>query len=595
MKKTIKLFLPFVLLLSALNLGIAQTFEDALLELESQRPAKATEMAKAIIASDGSAENYINLGYFYLNLGNWEEATAAFNQAKSLDSKSDLPDIGLATILVGQGKMNEAKPKLTELLEGTKYKDIPAMYRIMQAYTMFYKFEESEEYNASNNDPVEALRIFDLIQERILRDKKVEEFPGMYISKGDAYIIQNNGGDAVTAYEYALRLNPNLVSVETKIGSIFLRGKNYKETQIHYKKAVDLDPEYAPVYKKYGEYLIIGQQFKNAAKFFKDYLSKSEPTPADYLQTAKLLFLAKDYHSALEYTALAEELGVKDLDIFRMKGYSYIEEEQFEEGLKNLQSMVAAGHKPFYQDDYYFGKAYQGLNQDSVAIEYYNKAAELDTNNNVYMLIQDIYYSAKNYLEAGKAMENAIKWNEKYEEVNSIDYFRAGMDFYIAAAYMDRADTLGRPAIAMHADTLFASAIDLNPYWPPYYINRARNKNIIDYTGTEWLGRDDYENFIHVSDSLVAAGSSQYKANPKYYFEAYKYLGGYIIATDTTEGKEDRVKTYFDKALEINPNDKTILAYYKSLEEPAEGEEGDENQEAEENSEAVMENDENAK
>lgn len=587
MKTLLRNLFTLVIIFSATITNYAQTFQEALLELASERPSKAENIAKTIIAANPTAENYFELGHFYLRLSNWEEAAKAFNQSKELDSKSDLPDIGLATILVGQGKLSEAKPKLNELLDGTKGKDVPAMYRIMQAYTMFYDFEESEEFNQSNNDPGEALRIFDMIQERILSNKKEEEFPGMYIVKGDAYIIQNNGGDAVTAYEYALKMDPSLVDIETKIGSIFLRGKNYKESQIHYKKAIDLNPEFAPVYRKYGEYLIIGQQFKTASKFFKDYLAKAEPTPEDYLQTAKLLFLSKDYSSALEYTAMAEQLGVEDLDIFRMKGYSYIEENQFEIGLKNLEQMVASGHKPFYQDDYYFGKAYQGLKNDSLALVYYNKAAELDTNNNVYMLIQDIHYSNKDYLAAGKSMEKAIDWNLTYGDISSIDYFRAGMDFYIAAAYMDREDTLGRPSMAMHADSLFSSAIELNPYWPPYYINRARNLNIVDYSGTQWLGKNDYENFIHVSDSLTAAGNEQYKANPKYYFEAYKYLGGYIIATDTNEGKEDRVKEYFDKALEIVPNDPTITAYYKSLEEPAEEESAD----GDESAEAIKEED----
>lgn len=78
------------------------------------------------------------------------------------------------------------------------------------------------------------------------------------------------------------------------------------------------------------------------------------------------------------------------------------------------------------------------------------------------------------------------------------------MDLYLTAAYINKADTIGRPAMAMRADSMFAKSISVNDKWPPFYINRARANNFIDYDGTKWLGAPYYEKFIAVVDQLKA-------------------------------------------------------------------------------------------
>ena len=541
------------------NLAFGQTIQDGLHLLDRHQPSRAKQIFEGLVAAAPTGENYFYLGYASLTQRNWDSAKAAFEKGKAADPKNYLNQVGLASILVGQNNVNAAKVEFDRILAETKNKNIDVMYRIAEAYSMYYILGKEEAFNASNNDPAEAIRLIDAIQDRLMKDKKMPTVEH-YIVKGDAYLIKNDGGNAVTAYETGLMQDPKNVKAKVKIGTVYLRGKNYKETQARYKEAIDLDSNYAPAQRKYGEYLIVGGQYKNASRYFRRYLEKAEATPEVTLETAKLLFLSKDYEGAMKFTDDADKRGVKDNDIFRMRGYSNVEMGNFQQGIDNLDGMVKRGVKPYFMDDLYFGKGYQGLGKDSIALMYLEKAAPLDTNNNVYSIIHDVRYKQKRYSDAAVAGLNSIQWKvKKAQTVGSGDYFKVAMDYYLTAAYINRADTLGRPAMAMRADSMFAKAIEINDKWPPFYINRARANNFIDYTGTKWLGAPWYEKFVAAVETQKAEKSSQYKEDKNQLFEAYKFLGGYHLSVTKDEAK---VKELFTKAQEIKPEDPDIKAYF---------------------------------
>lgn len=556
MKKMKSWLLGVGLLLT--NLAFGQTIQEGLHMLDRHQPSRAKQVFESLVASQPTGENLFYLGYYYLNQRDWDNARKTFEAGKAADPKNYLNQVGLASILVGQNKVNEAKVDFDRILAETKNKNIDVMYRIAEAYTMYYILGKEESFNAANNDPAEAIRLIDAIQDRMMKDKKLPNAEH-YIVKGDAFLIKNDGGNAVTAYENAIAQEPRNIKAKVKIGTVYLRGKNYKETQVRYKEAIDLDSNYAPALRKYGEYLIVGSQYKNASRYFRRYLDHAEATPQVTLETAKLLFLSKDYEGAMKYTDEADKKGVKDNDIYRMRGYSNVEMGKFQEGIDNLDGMVRSGVKPYFMDDLYFGKGYQGLGKDSLAIVYLERAAPLDTNNNVYSIIHDVRYKQKRYADAAVAGMGAIQWKvKKAQTVGSGDYFKVAMDYYLTAAFMNKADTIGRPAMAMRADTLFAKALEINDKWPPFYINRARTNNLIDYTGTKWLGAPYYEKFLAAVETQRAE-KGQYKEDKNQLFEAYKFLGGYNLSVTKDEAK---VKELFTKAQEIKADDPDIKAYF---------------------------------
>jgi len=535
------------------NLSFGQTVQEGLHLIDRHQPGKAKHVFESLVASAPTGDNYFYLGYYYLTRRDFDNAKAAFEKGRAADPKNYLVQVGLASILVGQNNVTAAKAEFDRILAETKNKNPEVMFRIAEAYEMYYTPGQDEKL--ANNDPAEAIRLIDLIQEKT---KKLPT-PEQYIVKGDAYLVKNDGGNAVSAYEQALLQDPKNIKAKVKIGIVYLRGKNYKETQARYKEALDIDSNYAPAIKRYGEYLIVGSQYKNASRYFRKYLEKAEATPEVTLETAKLLFLSKDYEGAMKFTQEAEQKGVKDDDIFRMRGYSNVEMGNHLLGVENLEGMVKRGVKPYYMDDLYFGKGYQGLGKDSIALTYFEKAAPLDTNNNIYSMIHDIRYKQKKYLDAANAGIKSIEWKEKKKQaVGSGDYFKVAMDYYLTAAFIPRTDTLARVNMAMRSDSAFAKAIQINDKWPPFYINRARANNFIDY-GTKGLSTPYYEKFLATIETLRAEKNTQYKEDKNQLFEAYKALGGHHLTFTKDEAK---VKEYFTKAQEIKPDDPDIKEYF---------------------------------
>ncbi|MES2520008.1 MAG: hypothetical protein V4585_17965, partial [Bacteroidota bacterium] len=330
-----------------------------------------------------------------------------------------------------------------------------------------------------------------------------------------------------------------------RLGVVYLRGKNYQFTINSYQSAYDTDSSFAPYYKRMGEYYIIFGKYKDASKLFRKYVDRAEATAPILLETAKLLFLAKDYEGSMDFTTKAEAGGATDNDVYRMKGYSGVELGKCQEGIDNLEKMVKAGVKPYYLDNVYFAKGYQCLKQDSLAILYYEKSAPEDTINNHNATMYNIVYAQKKYAKAVDYATKSMEWKAKKKQtLTSTDWYNAGMAQYFVTAYTPREDTLGRYNQGLKADSMYAKAIAINDKFAPFHLYRARTNSYIDFTGTKWLAVPHYEKFLTVVDMA--------KANKEQLYEAYKYLAGYhlSITKDVVKAQE-----YVDKAVAIKTDD----------------------------------------
>ncbi len=547
MKVKIKSLLVAVSLLFA-GTANAQTIQQGLSQLDGDQPSKAKATFESLVAAAPTAENQYYVGYYNLRTGNYEAAKAAFEKGLAADRKFALNAVGVAAVKVAEKKLDEAKAEFEKILTETKYKNADVLYRIAEAYVMFYDVNFGDEANKGNNDPAEAIRLIDLIPEKT----KKPLTPEMYTVKGDAFLIKNDGGPAVSAYEQANFISKS-AKLYTKIGVVYLRGKNYQYAVNSYQSAMETDSNYAPIYKRFGEYYNIFNRYKEASKYFRKYVSKAEASPAILLNTAKLLFLAKDYTGSMDFTSQAEQAGAKDNDIFRMKGYSFIELNKCQDGLSNLDLMVKAGVKPYFLDNVYFAKGYACVGNDSLAAHYYEQAAPIDTNNNHYATLYGIRYKQKKYDAAANAAINAIGWKTKKKaSVTSGDWYNAAMAYYFLAAYTPKEDTLKRYDLAMKGDTAFSNAIAVNAKWPLFHLYRARINNYADFTGTKWLSVPHYEKFVAAVEAAKAENLAGFKERKDDSYEALRYLAGYHITVTKDVTKAEEV---VNKALAIKPED----------------------------------------
>ncbi|MCY7351519.1 MAG: hypothetical protein LH606_12785 [Cytophagaceae bacterium] len=565
-----KSMLVTTLLLAIGLLGArAQDVQTALRALDAERFAAARTMFKQMAASN-SAESQFYLGYFYLRTANvdsskravmLDSAKMAFDKGVATDAKSALNMVGQGGVALAGKNLAEGKAKITQALDMTKNRDENVMWRAAEMYTLFEK--------GGATDPAEAIRLVDAIG--VL--KKKTERPDYQIVKGDAFLIRNDGGNAVTAYEEALRLNTdnsssNIAKIQTRIGKVFKRGKNYVETQKGFLNAIQADSNYAPVYQEFGELWLMAGDYKRAAQNYRKYLEKSEGTPEDRLRYAKFAFLSKDYSNAV--AQLDQIKGkLKDTDINRMYGYSYVELNKPDLGVENLQQLLQAlpDDKELSTDYGYLGRGYSMLEadsagrilNDSLSLQFLSKAAPADTNNNYFANIAEVKFKKKDYKGAAEAYQQSVDWKEKKsdEKPSPNDYLSAGRSYYFAYATAPKESR--DSTLLPRADSAFVKLAELVPEFAAAQLWRGRTNALMDPTGVKEQAKPFYEKYIELQKDTATAGRRTELA------EANKRLAYYA------QVKQDMPKAteHFTNVRNYNPADKDAENFFNPPAPPA--------------------------
>ncbi len=554
--------------LFSLTFAFSQTPDEGFGYLSSERPEKAKEVFTKLAETSPSTDSYYNLGYYYVRTNQLDEAQKAFEKGLALDDKSYINQVGLATVALGKGDVAKAKEMIEYVEKKTRGKDANVLFRAGEAYSLFAKY----------NDPAEAIRLLD---EAVKKDNKLAD---AYIVKGDILSKRNEGGPAVTAYEYALMAKPNYAVANNRIGGIYLRGKSYNQALDFYKKAIEADPEFAPAYKDLAELYYLAQQYKRAAENFDLYIKKSgNNDPETVLRAAQFAFTADEYARSLEL--LDGIKGKIDNPITkRMYGWAYYKTNNMEESIKNLEEFIEiypkqkdeeGNAKQLVPDDYkYLGRAYNKMATDKEytpkGMEYLMKGAAMDTSTAqaaaTFKEIANIYYKDKDYLKAATAYQKGISLDTAKATTN--DYFQQGLSYSQGAAAITPPDSAALAGGATYtaadslkivedkrmfytqADSAFAKVTKLTPEWPYAYYwrgssiyNANRQESIEKGTSLPY-----YEKFAELAEKDPAGNFGSYLK------VVYGYLAYYY---QTSVKDEAKAKTYWEKLLGVDPDNAT--------------------------------------
>lgn len=538
---------------------MAQDLQTALKDIESERFTKAGQTLTQLAQSSPSADNQFYLGYYYLRSGQIDQAKAAFEKGAAADPKNQLNNVGLGGVALAKGDRASGTTLINNAVAATKNKNQDVLIRGGEMFTLFEKA----------SDPARALELLTIADEK---DKKNEN-ADIEMIMGDAYFIKNDGGNAITKYENALTINPNLAEANYKIGRLYLRGKNYTKAQDYFKLAIQTDPEFAPTYLAYADALANSRAYKSAAQNYELYVQKSGTTdPERLLDVARYRFLAEDFKGATDY--LDQLKGKVNNPIAdRMYGWAYLGLNKPQQSVESLTKFIGeAPNKVIYDDYLYLGRALGqigGPENDSLSIVYLEKAAPLDTMDNVYREIATKYYSMKRWDKAATAYAKAIQNDKKPANA---DFLNMGLANYQQGFQVLRnvQDTTQQKQLRyeyfMAADSAFErlakNAEALGKPYPLAYYYRAQS-NYYAYPRAVALNRTDivplYEKFLEMANAETDPElKKQYLKNM---VTAYKFL-----ATNSLTKKDDaKAKEYFNKVLEIDPNDADVK---KALEEP---------------------------
>ncbi|MCX6214439.1 tetratricopeptide repeat protein [Spirosoma sp.] len=543
---------------------VAQDVQSALKDVEAERYNKAGQTLTQLATSSPTADNQFYLGYYYLRSGQLDKAKATFEKGAAADAKNYLNNIGLAGVAMAKGDGATAKGLIDNAVAQTKSKNQDVLIRGAEMYTLSDQPKQ--------NDPAAALSLLTVADEK---DKKNENAE-IEMLMGDAYFLKNDGGNAITKYENALAINPNLAEANYKIGRLYLRGKNYQKAQDFFKLAIQNDAEFAPTYRAYADALANSRAYKAAASNYELYVQKSGTTdPEMLLDVARYKFLAQDYQGAIAY--LDQLKGkINNPIIDRMYGWAYSALGKNNESVESLNRFISTAPQKVMADDYkYLGRAYAQIGtpeSDSLSIVNLEKAAPMDTTENLYREIGERYYKTKRYDKAASYYKKTIATDKKPQ---NNDFLWLGLSNYQYAPRVGR-DSSATPMDTaqirqvkqqyyLAADSAFAQMAsrieaDGKKYPLAYYYRAGANYYAYpkEQEKAAELAGPLYEKFIEQATTPDEADKTDYK---RYLITAYKALAGFaLLKKDDAKAKE-----YFDKVLALDPNDESVK---KALEGP---------------------------
>jgi len=314
------------------NFTIAQTLQDGINSVDSDKFAQAKNNFTQMIAKEPKAENYFYLGNTYLRQSepDFAQATDNFNKGLAADSKSYLNKLGLAAVKLGKGDKS-AVAEIQNIVKDSREKDAEVLFRAAEALTLFEK----------NNSPDLAIQF---LNKAIERAAKKEVPANYYYTLGDAYRLKKIPGDAMTAYDKALPLAKNKASVYTRIGTLWMAAQQWQQAKTSIEKAIATDPTYAPAYKALAAYNIKYQENAKATQDLINYTKYADEDPYTQLEIAKLYFTNEDYANS---KAILDKIFDKINDPIKFKLRSYVNyaDGQYAEAKQNMDSFVSQAEK----------------------------------------------------------------------------------------------------------------------------------------------------------------------------------------------------------------------------------------------------------
>lgn len=518
----------------------AQTLAEGLRALDFEKYEHAKKIFSALTAQNpANPEYWYYLGQANFNLLNNEEARTAYEQGISVKPDYGQNYAGLGQLLLDAEKINEARSMFDKALSFSRKKQ--GYYTDMKLVTAVLTNMIGTEKKLL--DEAEALLV-----KQYEFDKQNYDF---LVAAGDVYLERNDGGKAATFYERAIALDPANPKAYSRVAVIWLRVKNLEAAQSDLNRAFEKDPLYAPALKYQAELYYAQRNYQKAKEYYQKYLDNSEPSVANRIKFARLLYLAKEYGESLNQI---EEILKKDksnLSLFKLKAFAIAElneikvnKEQVADGLEAMKYFISKtdAEKLNAYDYLYLGKLQAKNGEDSLAIESFTKSLQLNPQQwNVYAELGKLYFNKKDF---DKSVQNYDTYFANAAKPGILDYFYYGRAAYYGKQYAK-------------ADTAFQKIAEMNKSYAEAYFWRGNCLSGLDPDFTTDDAKLAYEKYIEmIGDD--AAKIEKAKSN---LITAYSYLGYYYLNKDMNV----QAKNYYKKVLELDPTNKNANEVLKKL------------------------------
>ena len=523
--------LKFGLIALALAAGqtlIAQSVSDARKLLYYERFESGRDMLQKIVTGNpADAEAVYWLAQAEFGLHNPAAAKTALQKGlEGANSANPMLLAAMGQAELAEGKVNDARQRFETAISLSKGKDVPVLNAIGKA-----NLEKAGDAAYAIEKLKMATAIYDA-------QKKGSKDPDVYITLGDAYRKLMDGGNAVTAYQNALVVDPKYAAAKYKIAKVYLtQGNEQKDIFLrNFEEAIELDPKYAPAYYDLYTYYFSRDVYK-ATTLFNSYKSNSDAGPAIDYEEASLLYAAGEFKQAIDKSGqlLSTQGDKADARLYRLQAYSYDKLGDSVSTVEKLEKFFSIARPDQILPDNYVTMAMNAAKfpaRQAQVDEYFLKAidADMTVKNKV-----DYTRKAANFFKGVKNQAKAAEWYLRVMSVSpnpgKTDIYNAGFEHYRMGSYK-------------LSDSLFKIYSSRYPEEVYGYLWSYRSLAFIDSTMEQGLAIPDCMKFIEIAEK-------QKDKNKNTLIPAYGYMAGY-----TANMKKDfpGAIVFLDKILEIDPN-----------------------------------------
>ncbi len=468
-------------------------------------------------------------------------AKANFEKGIQANPNNAYNYIGLAEVAFKQGDKAGAAEQI-KTAEKLGKKDAAVMAGIARCY-----------YNV---DPVTYAKEIRKYIEKGYKESKYQE-PAVYMLEGDMSAATDPGA-ASGFYDTAIRLAKEAggrVNPEAYIKCANALFKSNKQEAFSYLQRLNEDlPTSALAQRELAEMYYKDDQWSRAAVQYGKYMSNPNHFPEDEARYSFLLFYGQKYEESL---AIAQKLVKENPDNFymvRMELYDLVALKRWEDAANTGKQLFAMKNAEFMPKDFEdYGTALDELKEYDAAIALYEKGVAMFPDRaSLWDGLSEQYTNAEKYAEAAMAQDKYCSL--KGDKCTANDYYVLARRYFNLALSREEGSA-GRSQASATGVQAIDKAIDIVPDNGLLWRLKAQLLQAGDPTVTPEVA-SCYEKMIDCF-SKETSGRDRSAALSS----AYAILGNYYVR----QGDKATARSYFEKYLQINPDDNDVRNYLKNL------------------------------
>lgn len=505
------------------------------------------EQAKIILdntlndAATDKAVSYFYLGSIDLREGNIQAAKANFDKGVAANPAYGYNYVGLGEIALKGGDKSAAEKLFKEAM-ATDKKDAALTAAVARAYF--------------NVDPVLYKKEIDKNVAKALKDSKNLE-PAVYVLQGDM-AKASDIGQAAGYYEQAMTYDEQAGHINPEAYVKYSNLYNKVNPSFAISKLEELNqklPTSALAQRELAEKYYDGNQFTKAAQQYGKYMSNPNHFQNDEQRYSGLLYFGKDYKKSLE---IANQVLAKDPEnvyMHRMVMLNKAALEDYAGAEEAAKKLFSTPNATFTATDYMtYGDILGALNHPDEAITAYTKAFELnpEKNKSVLVSISSMYTDAENYAKAAEVMQKYVDMGD----ASLTDYYTLSNRYKNLALSLPE-ESPERVEAANNGIKYIDLALESAAEESKGMLLQNKASLLMTRDGT-----NPTDELVDTYKAMIAA----YDLDPENKVKragAYKSAYGFIANDYRIKKDEENARLYFEKLLEIDPENQAVRDYLK--------------------------------